>query len=96
MEALTRSLFIAVTAVAGLAAQPLHQTELIFPPESWHNHSSSVTELPNGDLFVSWFHGSGERQSDDVKIEGARWRKASQSWSPATWASIMISTERAT
>ena len=82
METLTRSLFIAVTAVAGLAAQPLHQTELIFPPESWHNHSSSVTELPNGDLFVSWFHGSGERQSDDVKIEGARWRKASRSWSP--------------
>ena len=65
-----------------LAAQPLHETELIFPPESWHNHSSSVTELPNGDLFVSWFHGSGERQSDDVKIEGARWRKSSRTWSP--------------
>jgi predicted neuraminidase len=65
-----------------LAAQPLHETEVIFPPETWHNHSSSVVELPNGDLFVSWFHGSGERQSDDVKIEGARWRRATKTWSP--------------
>jgi len=31
--------------------------------------------------LVSWFHGSGERQFDDVKIEGARWRKATQTWS---------------
>ena len=82
METITRGLFAAVIGCVSLAAQPLHETELIFPPESWHNHSSSVTELPNGDLFVSWFHGSGERQSDDVKIEGARWRKSSRTWSP--------------
>lgn len=68
-------------AALALAAQPLYQTEILFPPETWHNHSSSVVELPNGDLFVAWFHGSGERQSDDVKIEGARWRKATKSWS---------------
>ena len=64
-----------------LAAQPLYETELIFAPETWHNHSSSIVELPNGDLFVSWFHGSGERQSDDVKIEGARWRRSTKTWS---------------
>ncbi len=70
-----------VLSAAALAAQPFLKSELIFPPESWHNHSSSIVELPNGDFFVSWFHGSGERQADDVKIEGARWRKSTRSWS---------------
>ncbi len=82
METLARLLLSGALFTAALAAQPLHQTELLFPPENWHNHSSSIAELPNGDLFVSWFHGSGERQSDDVKIEGARWRKSSKTWSP--------------
>jgi predicted neuraminidase len=72
---------LAALFTAGLAAQSSISSELIFPPEHWHNHSSSIVELPNGDLFVVWFHGSGERQSDDVKIEGARWRKATRSWS---------------
>ncbi len=75
----TLRLFL-LSAVA-LSAQPFLKTELIFTPEHWHNHSSSIVELPNGDFFVSWFHGSGERQSDDVKIEGARWRKATGTWS---------------
>ncbi len=40
--------------VSGLsaAAQPLYNSELIFPPEHWHNHSSSIVELPNRDLLV--------------------------------------------
>jgi hypothetical protein len=38
-------------------------------------------ELPNGDLLVCWFHGSGERTADDVKIEGARWSKKTGTWS---------------
>lgn len=75
----TLKLFL-LSAVA-LSAQPFLKTELLFTPEHWHNHSSSIVELPNGDFFVSWFHGSGERQSDDVKIEGARWRKATGTWS---------------
>ena len=75
----TLRLFL-LSAVA-VSAQPFLKTELIFTPEHWHNHSSSIVELPNGDFFVSWFHGSGERQSDDVKIEGARWRKATGTWS---------------
>ena len=53
--------------------RPFHSAELIFPLEHWHNHSSSIVELPNGDLLVCWFHGSGERTSDDVLIQGARW-----------------------
>lgn len=62
------------------AAPPLYRAELIFPPESWHNHSSSVVELPNGDLLACWFHGSGERQADDVKVLGARLRKGARAW----------------
>ena len=78
MEALK----LLLLSAAALTAQPFLKTELIFTPEHWHNHSSSIVELPNGDFFVSWFHGSGERQSDDVKIEGARWRKTTKTWSP--------------
>ena len=58
------------------------ESELIFPLEHWHNHASSIVEAPNGDLLVCWFHGSGERKADDVKIEGARLRSGSRVWSP--------------
>jgi predicted neuraminidase len=62
--------------------KPFHSAELIFPLEHWHNHSSCIVEAPNGDLLVCWFHGSGERTADDVKIEGARKRKGASAWSP--------------
>ncbi len=68
------------TATTG-TEKPFHRAELLFPLEHWHNHSSAIVELPNGDLFVCWFHGSGERQADDVKIEGARLRRNSNKWS---------------
>ena len=68
-------------AVSVGAAEPFHRAELIFPPEHWHNHGSCIVECPNGDLIVCWFHGSGERQADDVKIEGARLRKGGTQWS---------------
>jgi predicted neuraminidase len=57
------------------------RSELIFPLETWHNHASCVVETPGGDLMVCWFHGSGERKADDVKIEGARKRKGAKEWS---------------
>src|SRR5260370_12228207 len=60
----------------------LYESELIFPLETWHNHASCIVETPHGDLLVCWFHGSGERTADDVKIEGARLRKGRRSWSP--------------
>jgi len=59
----------------------LYKAELIFPPENWHNHGSCIVELPNGDLLVCWYHGSGERRADDVLIEGARKRKGAKKWS---------------
>ena len=60
--------------------RPFMTSELIFPLEHWHNHSSMIVELPNGDLFVCWFHGSGERTADDVVVRGARLRKGSKAW----------------
>src|SRR5215467_4932317 len=64
------------------AEAPLYESELIFPLETWHNHASCIVEAPNGDLLVCWFHGSGERTADDVKIEGARLRKGRHQWEP--------------
>ncbi len=61
---------------------PFHSAELIFPLEHWHNHASAIVETPNGDLLVCWFHGSGERQADDVIVEGARLRRGKTKWSP--------------
>jgi predicted neuraminidase len=61
--------------------QPFCKTELIFPLEHWHNHGSCIVETPEGDLLVCWFHGSGERTADDVRIEGARQRRGAAAWS---------------
>lgn len=54
---------------------------LIFPAQSKHVHSSSLIELPNGDLLACWFKGSGERWANDVLIEGARLTKGEAKWS---------------
>lgn len=63
-----------------LAALPF-EAELIFPPEAFHNHGSSLVETPEGDLLAVWFHGSGERQSDDVVLRGARKPAGASAWS---------------
>jgi predicted neuraminidase len=83
MASFFRSAFVSgvLSASAVAAEQPFLATELIFPLEHWHNHGSCVVEAPNGDLFAAWFHGSGERTADDVKIEGARLRPGAKAWS---------------
>ena len=63
------------------AAEPFYQSEFIFPLEKWHNHGSCLLELPNGELLLTWYHGSGEHEADDVKIVGARKAKGDTSWS---------------
>lgn len=40
-----------------------------------------VTELPNGNLFAVWYHGSGERTADDVIVEFSR-RTKDGKWTP--------------
>ncbi len=73
---------LVLAAMAACAAEPPEwQAELIFGLEKWHNHSSSIVELPGGELFACWYHGSGERNADDVKIEAAR-RRPGGAWSP--------------
>lgn len=67
-------------ATAG-GTTPFLTSELLFPAEHWHNHGSCIVETPRGDLLVCWFHGSGERKSDDVRVEGARLRRGSTRWS---------------
>ena len=56
-------------------------SEPVFPPQNQHVHSSSIVELPNGDLLCCWFEGSGERSANDVMIKGARLKKDRHQWS---------------
>ena len=63
------------------AEQPRHRAELIFPLNEQHNHAPGIVECSNGDLLVSWYRGSGERQADDVAVLGARLRRGQRQWS---------------
>lgn len=56
-------------------------SELIFPEERWHNHSSSIVEYPKGRLLTCWYHGSGERKADDVRVLAATKPLRGGSWS---------------
>ncbi|MEN8227879.1 MAG: sialidase family protein [Bacteroidota bacterium] len=53
----------------------------IFPFQDLHVHSSSIVELPNGDLMACWFEGSGERTANDVLVKGSRLKKGASEWS---------------
>ncbi len=66
---------------ANLFGQQSHESELIFPFQQQHVHSSSIVELPNGDLLTCWFQGSGERTENDVVINGSRLKKGKKKWS---------------
>jgi predicted neuraminidase len=55
--------------------------ENIFPLQMQHCHGSSIVELPNKDLLVAWFQGSGERTADDVAIKGSRYNHKTHRWS---------------
>jgi predicted neuraminidase len=67
--------------LSGAGRQPLYEAELIFPPEKFHNHSSTIVETPQGDLLAAWFHGKGERSDDTLVISGARKKKGAANWS---------------
>lgn len=72
--------FLSAPAQGGKPVQ-IKKAQLIFPMQEKHVHGSSIVSLPNGDLLVAWFYGSGERTADDVKIMGARLKKESSEWS---------------
>ena len=69
--------------VMGLAAgsEPYFESQLLFPLQEKHVHSSSIVECRNGDLLACWFEGSGERRSMDVVILGSRRRQGEAEWS---------------
>jgi BNR repeat protein len=69
--------------VADPAAKPQLRSELIFPLHPQHNHAPGIVELPSGELFVTWYRGSGERSADDVAIYGARLKLGAKTWSEA-------------
>lgn len=68
-------------SVQVFGAEPFLESELLFPPQPKHVHSATVAQCPNGDLIAAWFQGSGERQSMDVEIWGARRRAGEKAWS---------------
>jgi len=74
------SLAEAQTASSRLKGSPF-RSEYIFPFQQLHVHSSSIVELPNGDLLSCWFEGSGERTANDVLVKGARLKKGASEWS---------------
>lgn len=75
---------LTVMGLSALAAEaPAYKAELIFPLHPQHNHAPGIVELPNGDLLVSWYRGSGERSADDVAVFGARLAKGTSAWSEA-------------
>src|SRR6185436_19940942 len=72
--------FSALLPLVG-ATLPRFEAELVFPLHAQHNHAPGIVECPNGDLLVSWYRGSGERQADDVAVYGARRRSGQTNWS---------------
>lgn len=77
---LTLLVLITVNVFAQKTSKYIVHKELIFPYQSEHTHGSTIVILPNGDKLAAWFQGSGERNSDDVRIMGSRLKKGSESW----------------
>src|ERR1017187_8200999 len=76
-------IFSVSSAVAQTSAEKLTKVweTLIFLLQEKHAHACSLLELSNGDMLAAWYYGSGERNSDDVKILGSRLRKGTRIWS---------------
>lgn len=64
----------------GVGNNTIDRSSLLFPPVKQHVHGSTIVGLPNGDLLVAWYQGSGERTANDVRILGARWPKGAKGW----------------
>jgi len=75
-------LLLGLEAAVCFGSPALFTSEFAFPPEKIHNHSSSIVEMPGGGLFLCWYHGSGERKADDVKVQASRLQLGSRTWEP--------------
>ena len=55
----------------------------IGPMYSWHNHSPSITECPNGDLLAVWYSTVDEGGSELCNV-ASRLRLGATEWEPAS------------
>lgn len=83
LAVLALALVVCALPFSARAAEPAgrHRAELVFPLDPQHNHAPGIVELPDGQLLVSWYRGSGERKADDVVVLGARLAKDAAAWS---------------
>ena len=77
----TFALSCIVSTSTANAAAPSFESELIFPPERFHNHSPSIVQTPKGHLLACWFHGQGERKDNSLVILASRKKKSADKWS---------------
>ncbi len=63
-------------------ADAKYHAQAIFEPEAKHNHASCLIETARGDLLAAWYSGTGERNADDVVIQGAWLARGSEHWEP--------------
>jgi predicted neuraminidase len=78
-----------------LAADDQIQIRRIFGPElpGKYKHPASITELQNGDLYLTYYGGSGE-YAPDTAVYGARLKKGETEWSkPAVIADTPFRSE---
>jgi predicted neuraminidase len=75
-------LLLAISPASAGAKGPSCERVDIFPANPKHNHASCVVETQDGRLLAAWYAGSGERESDDVVIEGAWLAKGKTAWGP--------------
>jgi predicted neuraminidase len=59
---------------------PIIHSSLVFPLQEKHVHASSMVVLPDNNILIVWFEGSGERTADDVRIMGSRLEKGKNQW----------------
>lgn len=72
----------ALTAFAAPAEEPFFESGPVFAFDAarLQNHASSIAEMPNGDLLVTWFGGSKEGMPD-AAVWSSRRVAGSKKWS---------------
>lgn len=90
--ALSSVLALSLLAIPGTrearAAAALNEPEIIdvfdlmYDGGENHIHGSTIVELPDGELLVAWFQGSGEKDGDSTKLMGARLPAGETKWTP--------------
>lgn len=73
-------LLVSVTSLIALAQSDIEITK-VYGPElpGKYKHPACIEELDNGDLYISYYGGSGEYEPDTA-VYGGRWVKGSDKW----------------